>query len=161
MVKRFLVLLVIVLTFVGSAQAIFDKYTIERDQLPAPAIEMLDEYFPKQKISMIKIDKHLLKKTDYDVKLLNGTKIEFSNSGKWTSVDCGKRTVPEALIHKSIRNYVAKNYEGSKIVSIAKGIKGYSIGLCSGKMLSFNLLFQFKGEADSDSPVSGESEVID
>ena len=37
---------------------------------------MITTYFPKAKISMIKVDKHLLKKTDYDVKLVNGTKIE-------------------------------------------------------------------------------------
>ena len=59
---------------------------------------MLDEHFPKAKVSMIKVDKHLLKKTDYDVKLTNGTKIEFSNKGSWTSVNCGKREVPEALV---------------------------------------------------------------
>ncbi len=43
---------------------------------------------------MIKVDKHLLKKIDYDVKLVNGTKIEFNNSGEWTSVDCKRRVSP-------------------------------------------------------------------
>lgn len=150
MIKRLLLTLLIVMVSYGAAYAIFDKYTINREQLPAPAIEMLDEHFPKQKISMIKIDKHLLKKTDYDVKLLNGTKIEFSNAGNWTSVDCGKKEVPEALVHKKIRNYVSKNYEGSKIVRVAKSLSGFEVGLCSGKTLSFNLLYQFKGENQSD-----------
>ncbi|MDE5705469.1 PepSY-like domain-containing protein, partial [Muribaculum sp.] len=65
-----------------------DKYTLDRDNLPVKAQEMITTYFPKAKISMIKVDKHLLKKIDYDVKLVNGTKIEFNNSGEWTSVDC-------------------------------------------------------------------------
>ncbi|MDE6227221.1 MAG: PepSY-like domain-containing protein [Muribaculaceae bacterium] len=150
MIRRILLTLLIVMVSYGVSYAIFDKYTIDREQLPASAIEMLDEHFPKQKISMIKIDKHLLKKTDYDVKLLNGTKIEFSNAGKWTSVDCGKKAVPEGLVHKKILSYVSDNYEGTKIVRVAKSLSGYEIGLCNGKTLNFNLLYQFKGEAQSD-----------
>lgn len=72
-----------------SASAIipFDKY----EDLPVTAQEMLNEHFPKAKVSMIKVDRHLLKKADYDVKLTNGTKIEFNNKGKWTLVDCKKK----------------------------------------------------------------------
>ena len=42
----------------------------DRDDLPVTAQEMITTYFPKAKISMIKVDKHLLKKIDYDVKLV-------------------------------------------------------------------------------------------
>lgn len=122
----------------------FDKYTLDRDQLPQPAREMLEEYFPKAKIAMIKIDKHLLRKTDYDVKLVNGTKIEFSNAGKWTSVDCKDRAVPDKLIMKPIRNYVNKNYAGVKIVKVVKKSSGYIISLSDGIELKFNLLGQYK-----------------
>ena len=59
---------------------------------------------------MIKVDKHLLKKTDYDVKLVNGTKIEFNNAGEWTSIDCKKKSVPAELVPKHIRRKVAKDY---------------------------------------------------
>ncbi len=51
----------------------FDKYSIDRNDLPEAAQEFLKEYFPKRGVGMIKTDKHLLKKTDYDVKLVNGT----------------------------------------------------------------------------------------
>jgi len=77
----------LVLTIAGASMAYADKYTLKRDALPQQAQEMLLEYFPKAKVAMIKVDKHLLKKTDYDVKLTNGTKLEFNNAGKWTSVD--------------------------------------------------------------------------
>ena len=39
----------------------FDKYSIDRKDLPEAAREMLDEHFPKAKVSMIKVDRHLLK----------------------------------------------------------------------------------------------------
>lgn len=144
----------------GSTYAIFDKYTIQRDELPEKAREMLDEHFPKAKISMIKVDRHLLKKTDYNVKLTNGTKIEFSNSGNWTSIVCGKKDVPEALVSKVIRNYVGKNYESSRIVSLRKRHGGYDIGLSSGQVLRFNALYQFKGEVNhSETKDDTESDI--
>mgnify|MGYP001033884783 FL=1 len=107
--NRILFLLAFMAAALTNVRA-FDKYTIDRDELPQPAQEFLNEHFPKAKVSMIKVDKHLLKKTDYDVKLTNGTKIEFNNSGKWTSVDCKTKEVPQKLILKAIRNYVSKNF---------------------------------------------------
>ncbi|MDE6339349.1 MAG: PepSY-like domain-containing protein, partial [Muribaculaceae bacterium] len=85
--KKYILILIAVM-FTSLAGYSFDKYTINRSELPEKAQQFLTEHFPKAKVGMIKVDKHLLKKTDYDVKLVNGTKIEFSNSGKWTSVDC-------------------------------------------------------------------------
>ena len=124
-----------------------EKHRVDADELPGLlAREMLEEHFPKSRVSMIKVDKHLLRKTDYDVKLTDGTKIEFNNKGRWTSVDCGKKTVPESLVAKAIRNYIAKNYSGSNPVSITKKNAGYDIGLSCGRTLRFNLLHQFKGE---------------
>lgn len=105
---------------------------------------MLSEYFPKAKVSLIKVDRHLLKKTDYDVKLVNGTKIEFTNAGKWKSVDCKTREVPEGLVTKPIRNYIKKNFPDVKIVKIEKKSGGYEIVLSDGVELKFNLLGQFK-----------------
>lgn len=81
--KKLLLTLMAALMAVTAANAsIFDKYTLKRSELPEEAQTMLTKYFPKAKVSMIKVDKHLLKKTDYDVRLSNGIKIEFSNKGK-------------------------------------------------------------------------------
>lgn len=135
-------LLALMVVSIGIARA--DKYTINRDALPENAQAMLKEHFPKAKIGMIKVDRHLLKKTDYDVRLVNGTKIEFNNSGKWTSVDCKNRAVPSGLIMKPIRNYVSKSFTDVKIVKIQKKSSGYEIKLSDGVELKFNLLGQFK-----------------
>ncbi|MDE6239891.1 MAG: PepSY-like domain-containing protein [Muribaculaceae bacterium] len=142
--KKFILTLLTILISTSLSFA-FDKYTINRDELPQTAQDMLQQYFPKAKIGMIKVDKHLLKKTDYDVRLVNGTTIEFSNAGKWTSVDCKTKEVPEGLIPKTIRNYVNKNFKDLKIVKIEKKSSGYEIGLSDGVELKFNLLGQYKG----------------
>ena len=129
----------------GAAFAFIDSYVVSRDKLPQEAQNMLSEYFPKAKVSLIKIDRHLLKKTDYDVRLTNGTTIEFSNKGKWKLVDCGSKTVPEKLVPQAIRKYVTKNYPDVTIVSIRKTSTTYEIGLSDQVKLKFNLLYQFKG----------------
>lgn len=149
--KKLLFTLVALICCLGVADAsIFDKYTISREELPEQAREMLDEHFPKAKVSMIKVDRHLLKKTDYDVRLTNGTKIEFSNKGKWTSVDCGKKEVPEALVPKAVSKYIAKNLQGLKVVSIKSRNAGYDVGLSDGITHRFNLLGQYKGPIEEE-----------
>lgn len=140
--KKLLLFLTALLLSVGAAYA--DKYTINRDNLPAQAQEMLTKHFPKAKVAMIKVDRHLLKKTDYDVKLVNGTKIEFNNAGRWTSVDCKTRAVPDALVPKSIRNYVKKNFDGVKITQIERKLKGFEVELEDGIELTFDTLGNFK-----------------
>ena len=126
--KKILIALLLIICGAGAASAFIDSYVI----------------YPKAKVSLIKVDRHLLKKTDYDVKLVNGTKIEFTNAGKWKSVDCKTREVPEGLVTKPIRNYVKKNFPDVKIVKIEKKSGGYEIGLSDGVELKFNLLGQFK-----------------
>lgn len=137
---------IVMLVLIGSVSAMAwgDKYTIKREQLPEPAREMLATYFPGARIGMIKIDKHLLKKTDYDVKLVNGTKIEFSNKGNWTSVDCGSREVPSALIPKKIARHVADNYQGTTIVKISKSLTEYEIELSDGVEVKYTRDGRFK-----------------
>lgn len=144
MKKLLLTLMALVMT-VTAANAFIDSYTIKKDALPEEAQKMLTDYFPKAKVSMIKVDRHLLKKTDYDVKLTNGVKVEFSNKGKWTSVDCGKKALPEDLVPNTIRKYISKNFSDLKAVSIKKRNAGYDIGLSDGALHRFDLLGIYKG----------------
>lgn len=145
--KKLLFIIFALIAFMPVARA--DKYTLDRDDLPVTAQEMITTYFPKAKISMIKVDKHLLKKTDYDVKLVNGTKIEFNNAGEWTSIDCKKKSVPAELVPKHIRRKVAKDYPDATITRITKKSGGHIVGLSDGTELKFNLLGQLKKNSDS------------
>lgn len=143
--KKYVMALMALIMSVSMAHAFVDSYTVKRESLSQAAQEMLKEHFPKAKVSMIKVDRHLLKKTDYDVKLTNGTKIDFSNKGEWKSVDCGKKAVPEALVPKAIRNNVTKKFGDVKITAIAKRNAGYDVTLSDGSKHRYNLLNQYKG----------------
>lgn len=139
--KLVIIMLALVLC-AGAAHA--DKYTIDRSALPEPALEFIQKHFPKAKIAMIKVDRHLLKKTDYDVKFVNGNKLEFNNSGAWKSVEMNRGAVPDAIVPKRIRQYVDKNYDKVDIVSIEKKATGYEIELADDIELYFDLLGTFK-----------------
>lgn len=121
---------------------------------------MLAEHFPKAKVSMIKVDRHLLKRTDYDVKLTNGTKIEFSNKGRWTHVDCKKKSVPESLVPAAIRNSVSKKYSGQKIVRISRSSLYYVVGLANGRELKYDRLGIFQGELTPQEAEAFDAEAL-
>lgn len=144
----------------ASAALPLDKYSINRKDLPQEAREMLDEHFPKAKVSMVKVDRHLLKRTDYDVKLTNGTRIDFSNKGRWTHVDCMKKSVPESLIPKAIRNSVSKKYSGEKIVRISRSSLYYTVGLSGGKELKYDRLGIFQGELTPKEAAEFDAEAL-
>lgn len=147
MKKKIIMIVAMVMAVASAAVAFpFDKYSINRKDLPEAAREMLDEHFPKGKVSSIKVDRHLLKKTDYDVRLTDGTKIEFSNKGRWTHVESKKKGVPESLVPKAIRSSVTKKYPEGKIVRISRSSLYYTIGLSNGKELKYDRLGIFQGE---------------
>lgn len=58
--KKLLFMLIALIT--GATAAMADTYTINRDKLPENAQQFLTEHFPKAKVAMIKVDRHLLKK---------------------------------------------------------------------------------------------------
>lgn len=139
------ILLLLMALVVSATAAMADSYTIKREKLPEAAQQFLTEHFPKAKVAMIKVDRHLLKKTDYDVKLVDGTKIEFSNAGKWTSVSRKQgKAVPDGIVPKAIRRYVTKNYPGETITEIEKKSSHYEVELSAGVELRFSLLGSFQ-----------------
>lgn len=161
MIKKLLLIIAVFLGAISASAALpFDKYSINRKDLPEAAREMLDEHFPKAKVSMVKVDKHLLKKTDYDVKLTNGAKIEFSNKGKWTNVDCKKKSVPESLIPKPIRKSIARKYPEENIVRISRSTLYYTVGLANGKDLKYDRLGIFQGELTKEEAEAFGAEAL-
>lgn len=158
--KKLIFSLMMILLGVTSAFAVIDKYSINRNDLPEEARNMLSDYFPKAKVSMIKVDRHLLKKTDYDVRLINGTRIEFSNKGRWTMVDCGKRALPATLPPAAVRRYVDKNYPRLKMVRIERSASAVDVTLSDGVRLRFGPLGNFKEVLGSVSSRSFDGEIV-
>ncbi len=115
-----------------------DVMTQKVSELPETAREMLSRYFPYAKISYIKVDKDLFLTTSYDVKLSDGTEIDFNGKGDWLEVDCRKEAVPAALIPEPIRKYMEENFKGQRITEIERNRKGYQITLANDLEVKFD-----------------------
>ncbi len=134
--KKLLLLFAALVLSVGAVAA-RDRVTTDVKALPQAAQTALAKYFPKTQVNHIKIDKDVFD-TDYDVVLENGTEIDFDKDGNIKEVDCGSSAVPDALVLKPIRDYVAKNFKGQKIVGLEVNRKDYEIQLSNGVDLKFD-----------------------
>lgn len=163
--KKIITVLTMIVLVAVAASAIklpFDKYTIKRSELPETAQQMLDEHFPKKKVSMIKVDRHLLKKTDYDVKLTDGTVIEFNNKGEWTRVDSKKKAVPEALLTSAVKKSVEKKFPKLKVTAVHKRVLYQEIILSDGKRHKYDLLGIYQGPVTAaDEKAEAEAEAAE
>ena len=101
---------------------------IPKEQLPAAAQTFIQKTFPGQTVSYAKIDSDGRK--TYEVRLSNGTEVEFDKNGTWDKVDCNHSAVPA--------NLVPASFPGATIVKIDKERYGYDIELSNDLELKFN-----------------------
>ena len=121
-----------------------DEVTRDANVLPEQAKNILKTHFPKIHINHIKVDKHTFGGDDYDVVLNDGTELDFDNKGNLKEIDCGASAVPATLILKPIRDYVANNFSGQKIVTLDINSNYYDIELSNGVDLVFDRAGNFK-----------------
>ena len=134
--KRFIVILAVVfgVTFVASA----DERPVELSQLPKAAQEFISKHFSKIPLLYATVDREILD-TDYEVRLEDGTKIDFNGSGDWKEVSNKRVGIPKAIIPAKISHYVDKQYPQSAVLSIERDTRDYEINLSNGLELTFTL----------------------
>ena len=116
--KKFTILLASLAVMASSVPAFAGKdRIITVGELPAVAQQFVQTHFKAVEVSYAKVDEELFDK-DYKVVFVNGSKVEFAKDGAWKEVDCKYGEVPAAIVPQQIRDYVAKNFAGRKIVSI-------------------------------------------
>ena len=115
-----------------------DTNTKDVTVLPAAAQTVLKNDF-KSEISNIEIDKKDGVIKEYDVKLVNGMKIEFDTLGVWKEIKAPKDgEVPQALIPDTIMNFVNEKYPEIKVRKIQKEPYGYEVDLSNKTELQFD-----------------------
>ncbi|MBD3582792.1 PepSY-like domain-containing protein [Flavobacterium selenitireducens] len=129
-----------------SANAQLNK--IKVSELPQPAQAFLSEHFKEYKIAQAYKESQIGEK-GFEVKMTDGTEVEFTKDGKWREVDGNDKPIPTAFIDKKITSYIAKAYPGKKITHIDYGHKDIDVDL-EGKLdLEFDKNGNFlKGEID-------------
>lgn len=108
---------------------------------PTPAItEFVKTYFPKASVLIVKPEHD-----EYEVRLSDGTELEFTRNFEWKKIDCEHSNtytaVPAELVPEQIATYVKTNFADQSITKIEKKRKGWEIELSSELEIKFNKNF--------------------
>ena len=135
--KKILLTLVAIFSIgIFSAMADNDR-VINKSQLPAPAQQFLNEHFAGVDLTYAKEERDIFKHS-YEVRLADGTKIEFTSKGEWDEVECRFGEVPAAIVPQAIKEYIEKNYAGAKVIYIEKDRNDYEVKLSNRLELKFD-----------------------
>lgn len=110
---------------------------VNYDELPAEAKTFISTHFAGEEVSHIILDKDIVC-NDYTVSFLSGTKLEFNGKGEWTEIDCGRASVPEALIPQQIAEYVKAKHPNNTITELKREHGNTEVKLNGGLELTFN-----------------------
>jgi uncharacterized protein YuzE len=136
--KYFLALVLFTIT-IGTASAEFDRH-ITLEKLPLAARKFINTHFPEASITFAKSDNGVWN-PEYEVRLNDGTKIEFDKKGNWKDIECKHASIPTALIPTAIAEYVKKHHQQSKIIKIERNRHGYEISLSNELEITFDKKF--------------------
>lgn len=115
-----------------------DKYAHDASVLPESARSTIASNF-KAAVSLVKIDKGIGGIHEYEVILTDGTEISFDKNGNWDNVETSRHTsVPGGFIPAGVKDYVARQHAGTKIVGIDKERNGYEVELSNGIDMKFD-----------------------
>ncbi|MFY0481987.1 PepSY-like domain-containing protein [Flavobacterium sp. PLA-1-15] len=115
---------------------------IKESELPASAVTFLATNFKNNPVRTVVKDTDMRKVT-FEVKLNDGTEVEFNQKGEWKEVDGDKKPIPTAFIPKTILDYVKTKYPNEQITHIDKGLRDYDVDLTNGLDLEFDLNGKF------------------
>ncbi|MBQ7996948.1 MAG: PepSY-like domain-containing protein [Paludibacteraceae bacterium] len=138
--KKTLLNALLVLTTCFTACA--NEKVIPYPEMPLQAQRLIEAHFSKADVSVVMMDRELLS-TDYEVRLNDGTKVEFDKSGELTKIDCGTKAVPEALIPEAVRTYVKTNFPNTFITEWGKDDRRWKAELNNGLDLEFSSKYEF------------------
>ena len=139
--KAILVALVVFVAGVASA----DYKTTDVSKLPQEAVKCLQQNIPAATVRLIKVDTSFLGfgASSYDTYLSDGTEIDFDKYGQWTEIENEVAGVPQAFIVDTVKEYLAKNFPNTKIVSLKKKPYGYQIELANDIEIRFDSTWKF------------------
>lgn len=145
--KNKIILLVSLFGFIITANA---QKKIEVAELPQPAQEFLKKHFSNTTVDVAKKDAEHGEK-GYEVKLKDGTEVEFWKDGSYREVDGGDKPIPTAFIPQAVKDYVKKNHPNEKITHIDYGHKDLDVDLTNKIDLEFTKEGKIlKDEKDKD-----------
>ena len=110
---------------------------VKFNELPQKAQTFIETYFNAADISFVKMEKDGLH-NDYDVRMTDGTEIDFDHDGSLEQVDCQTKAVPAGIVPEKITTYVAEHFAGAFIVTYEIDRKELKVELNNSLDLEFD-----------------------
>lgn len=137
------------LNFVGGDNDDWDddrEVVISFENLPANAQAFLNGKVAENDILRI-IEKTDDGKKSYEVKLVDGTELEFNSNGEWIEIDAeDNKSVADIFVPEAILFYVTSNYPTALIENIERMVNGYfEVELNNDVELYFDAEYNFVG----------------
>lgn len=108
---------------------------IQPNQVPAAISQFVRKHYPAIKITNVTREKNL-SKTEYDVRLDNGTKLEFVNN-KIDEIE-GIQRIPNSILPVKILRYIQTNYPNSYATEWKNEGRRQKVELNTGLELEFD-----------------------
>lgn len=111
-------------------------------ELPAAAQTFVTTHFSESDIALILWEQDGLHK-EYEVRLNNGTKIEFDGKGQLEKIDSKPNAVPAGIVPVAITTYVSTKFPQAAIVEYSIDRRKQETELSNGLDLVFDLQGNF------------------
>lgn len=114
-----------------------DEHKIKAEKLPEAARTFISQYFSGLDIVTAYKDRDD-GVISYDVRLSDGTEIDFDEAGTWTSVDCNLSPVPDGIVPEPILTHLGTYVEGgTQVFKIERILGGYEVKIADGRELIY------------------------
>ena len=131
--KKILLSLLTIILLAGSAYATRPKKVIDPDNLPKPALELIQKHWPS-----CAIDFAYTNGKEYEALLTDGTIIQFDAKGIWKEMKCTDG-LPVTLVPGYITKYIVNRFPKQLIIDCEKLKGGYEVTLTNGLEIQFDL----------------------
>ncbi|MDO5759744.1 MAG: PepSY-like domain-containing protein [Bacteroidota bacterium] len=115
-----------------------EKREISFSALPQKSQQFINQHFADKTIQIVFMEREMFGK-EYEVMFVDGTQIDFNNSGSWTEVECKLAPgVPLTFIKEGIVTYVSTRFPNAYIESISYEHNRYEVDLSNHVDLVFD-----------------------
>lgn len=131
--KKIVFAIVAMLVLAGTVNAQSKKRTIDPENLPKVANELIQKHWPS-----CAIDNAFIKGKEYEALLTDGTIIQFDSKGVWKEMKCTDG-LPVTLVPVYITRYIVDRYPKQLIIDCEKLKGGYEVMITNGLKIQFDL----------------------
>lgn len=127
-----------------------DEKKIDFGDLPSEARSFIENYFPSADILSIVQEKEDGRK-EYQVKLSDGTDMEFDEDGEWTNIECYFSPLPTGILPANVITKVEELHPEAYINGVEKELGGYVVEVTDAGGIDWDMRFNAQFEYVSQS----------